>query len=305
MLAYIARRLFQSIFVLLGVSMVVFALLFLTGDPAALMLPVDATPQQAAQFRHQLGLDDPLPVQYGRFLGGVARGNFGESLRSREPALPLVIDRLPATMQLAVTALVLSVIVALPLGILAAVKHGSWVDRAAMSFALFGQSVPVFWLGIMLILLLAVQLRWFPSGGRSDLASLVLPAVTLGLFGTARTARLVRSGMLDVLRRDYIRTAYAKGLTNVLVLRRHALKNALIPVVTILGLDLATLLGGAVITETVFSWPGVGRLVVTSIAGRDYPVVQAAVFVVASSYILINLAVDVLYAYLDPRIRLG
>jgi peptide/nickel transport system permease protein len=285
--------------------MVVFALLFLTGDPAALMLPVDATPQQAAQFRHQLGLDDPLPVQYGRFLGGVARGNFGESLRSREPALPLVIDRLPATMQLAVTALVLSVIVALPLGILAAVKHGSWVDRAAMSFALFGQSVPVFWLGIMLILLLAVQLRWFPSGGRSDLASLVLPAVTLGLFGTARTARLVRSGMLDVLRRDYIRTAYAKGLTNVLVLRRHALKNALIPVVTILGLDLATLLGGAVITETVFSWPGVGRLVVTSIAGRDYPVVQAAVFVVASSYILINLAVDVLYAYLDPRIRLG
>lgn len=305
MLRYVARRLFQSVFVLLGVSIIVFALLFLTGDPAALMLPVDASPEQLAQFRRQLGLDDPLPVQYARFLGGVVRGDFGTSLRSREPALPLVLERLPATLQLAFAAFALSVAIAIPLGILSAVRRRTWVDRAAMSFALLGQSVPVFWLGIMLILLLSVQMRWFPSGGRGGPETLVLPMITLGLFGTARTARLVRSGMLEVLRQDYVRTAYAKGLRRATVLRRHALKNALIPVITILGLDLAALLGGAVITETVFSWPGVGRLVVTSIQGRDYPVVQAAVFAIASSYILINLLVDVVYAYLDPRIRLG
>lgn len=283
--------------------MVVFVLLFLTGDPVALMLPVDATAQQRAEFRRQLGLDDPLPEQYARFLLGAVRGDFGQSLRSQQPALGLVIERLPATVELAVSAMLLSVVVALPLGIVAGVKRGTWIDRLAMSLALFGQSVPVFWLGIMLILLISVQFRWLPSGGRGGLEHLILPTLALGLFNTARTARLMRSGLIEVLGRDYIRTARAKGLTETLVVSRHALKNALIPIITVLGLDLATLLGSAVITETVFSWPGVGRLVVTSIQGRDYPVVQAAVFLIASCYIFVNLAVDVAYAYLNPQIR--
>jgi peptide/nickel transport system permease protein len=303
LLPYIARRLIQAVLVLLAVSFIVFILLHITGDPVALMLPPDATYEEIESFRQQLGLNDPLYVQYGRFLTGLLQGDFGTSIRSRQPALGLVLERLPATLELAFAAMVLAVVVAFPVGIISAVRRGSVLDHIGMVLALVGQSVPVFWLGIMLILVFAVNLGLVPPAGRGSLSALILPAITLGLFSMARTARLVRSSMLEVLTQNYITTARAKGLAEFVITYRHALKNALIPVITVLGLDFATLLGGAVITETIFAWPGVGRLVVTSIAGRDYPVVQAAVFIIASSYTLLNLFVDILYAYLDPRIR--
>jgi ABC-type dipeptide/oligopeptide/nickel transport system permease component len=305
MLSFIVRRLGQSVFVLLGVTVGAFLLVHLSGDPIKLMLPFDATPEQIAATRAYYGLDEPLPVQYGRFLAHAAQGDFGQSLRGNQPALGLVLERLPATALLAMTALGLALLVAFPVGILAALRPHTLQDQGAMLFALFGQSTPVFWLGIMLILLFSVQLRLLPTGGSGGPQYLVLPAITLGLYSAARTARLVRSGMLEVLAEDYVRTGRAKGLRPRSLLLGHALRNALIPVVTVVGLDLATLLGGAVITETIFGWPGVGRLAVQAIQQRDYPVVQAAVFVVASGYVVLNLAVDALYAYLDPRIRLA
>ena len=288
---------------ILGVSLVTFALLYVTGDPAALLLPVDATPEDLARLRTNLGLDDPLPVQYGRFLAGAVRGDFGLSVRQSEPALNLVLERLPATLELTLAALALAVVVAVPAGIVAAGWRGTLIDQGAMLVALIGQSMPNFWLGIMLLLFFSVQLGWLPPFGRGGLDHLILPAVTLAMYSMARTARLVRSGMVDVLGQDYIRTARGKGLTEALVLRRHALRNALMPVVTVLGLDLAHLLGGAVIVEFIFAWPGIGRLAVTSIGARDYPVVQATVFLVAVGYTVVNFLVDVLYAYLNPRVR--
>lgn len=302
---YIARRLVQAVFVLLGVSLAVFMLVRLSGDPAAIMLPLDATQDQYQALRRELGLDDPIAVQFGRFLARAVRGDFGESLRSQQPALGLVMERLPATITLAGSSLLFSLIIAFPIGIYAALHPRSLRDRLSMLFALFGQSAPVFWLGIMLILLFAVQLRWLPTGGYGEVKHLILPTVALGLYSAARTARLVRSGMLETLAEDYIRTARAKGLSPARVVIQHALRNALIPVVTVIGLDAATLLSGAVITETVFGWPGVGRLVVQAIGQRDYPVVQATVALVALIYVGLNLAIDVAYAYLDPRIRLS
>jgi peptide/nickel transport system permease protein len=298
------RRLLQSLVVLLGVSFVVFAILHLTGDPALVLLPPDASADDVRRFREAMGFNDPFFVQYGRFLTGAFHGDFGQSIRHGEPAFGLVLDRMPATFELAGAALVLALCLAIPAGIVSAVRRNTVLDYVATVVALFGQSLPTFWLGIMLILLFSVQFHLLPSSGRGTLQHLVLPAVTLGLFTTARITRLTRSGMLEVLNQDYIRTARAKGMGDPPVVWKHALKNAAIPIVTIVGIELGTLLGGSVITETIFAWPGVGRLSVQAIANRDYPVVQAAVFLLASTFVLVNLVVDVLYTYLDPRIRL-
>ena len=305
MKGYILKRLFHSIFVLVGISLVVFIILHLTGDPAALLMPMDATPEQVAQFRQEMGFNDPIVVQYWRFFKGTLRGDFGQSFRHSQPALELVMERMPATIQLTLAAMVIALLVAIPVGIISAIRRNSILDHIGMTGALLGQSTPVFWLGIMLILIFSVTIQWFPSSGRGEIQHLVLPAITLGMFTMARTARMMRSSMLEVLGQEYMKTAKAKGLSPGMVILKHALKNAAIPVVTIIGMELGTLLGGAVITETIFAWPGVGRLAVQAIYNRDYPVVQAAVFLLASIFVLVNLVVDLLYTYLDPRVKLA
>jgi peptide/nickel transport system permease protein len=301
---YLSRRLLQSLLVLFGVSFVVFLILHLTGDPALILLPPDASVEDVQRFRKAMGFNDPFMVQYGRFLSGALRGDFGQSVRHGEPAFALVVERLPATFELSGAALLVALSLAIPAGIVSAVRRNTPVDYLSTVTALLGQSMPTFWLGIMLILIFSVQLNLLPSSGRGGLEHLIMPAVTLGLFTTARIMRLTRSGMLEVLGQDYIRTARAKGVSDRPVVWKHALKNAAIPIVTIVGIELGTLLGGAVITETIFAWPGVGRLSVQAIYNRDYPVVQAAVFLLASTFVMVNLVVDVLYTYLDPRIRL-
>jgi peptide/nickel transport system permease protein len=304
MKTFLLRRLLQSLIVLLGVSFVVFFILFLTGDPAAVMLPPEASAEDIQHFRDSMGFSDPFFVQYGRFLLGALQGNFGTSIRHGEPAFTLVVERMPATFELAGAALVIALALAIPAGIVSAVRRNTAVDYVSTVVALLGQSMPTFWLGIMLILFFSVQLQVLPSSGRGTWQHLVLPAITLGLFTTARITRLTRSGMLEVLNQDYIRTARAKGVSDPPVVWKHALKNAAIPIVTIVGIELGTLLGGSVITETIFAWPGVGRLSVQAIYNRDYPVVQAAVFLLATTFIVVNLFVDLVYTYLDPRIRL-
>jgi len=300
---YLIRRFLQSILVLFGVSVVVFGILHLTGDPALLLLPPDASADDIAKLREALGFNDPVPVQYLRFLRGAVRGNFGDSLRHGEPAMGLVLERLPATFELAGAGLTIALCLAIPAGILSAVRRNTVLDYVSTVVALLGQAMPTFWLGIMLILVFSVQLGWLPSSGRGSFLHLILPAATLGLFTTARITRLTRSGMLEVLGQDYIRTARAKGVGEPPVVWKHALRNASIPIITIVGIELGTLLGGSVITETIFAWPGVGRLSVQAISNRDYPVVQAAVFLLASTFVLVNFAVDMLYTFLDPRIR--
>jgi ABC-type dipeptide/oligopeptide/nickel transport system permease component len=303
MLHYLIRRLGRAVFALWGISTIVFVVLRLSGDPAVLLLPQEASVEDVLRLRHDLGLDDPLLLQYLRFLGNSMVGDFGESLRHREPAMPLVRSHLWATLELSFAAFCVAVIVAVPLGVVAAVNPNSPYDHAVMTLTLIGQSAPTFWIGIMLILAFGLELRWFPIGGRGTLSHLVMPALTLGAFAMASIARLTRSAMLDVLRLEYINTARAKGLGNGSVIWKHALKNAAIPVVTIMGLQFGALLGGAVVTETVFSWPGIGRLAIQGIYNRDYPVVQASVFVAAAFFVVINLVVDLLYTILDPRIR--
>ena len=303
---YIIRRAWQSLTILLGVSVVVFGLMHLSGDPIRLLAPVDTTAEELEALRKLHGLDRPVPVQYWSFLSGVLRGDFGKSLRSGENALHLALERIPATGKLALTSLAISLIIALPFGVVAAVKRNTWIDRTVMGFALIGQSMPVFWLGILLILVFAVNLGVLPATGtRAGWRSLVLPGITLGMFNMARTARLLRSELLEVLQADFITTARAKGLTERVVLWRHAFRNAIIPLITLIGLDLGALLAGSVITETIFAWPGIGRLAVNAIYGRDYPVVQATVLVVASIYVMINFLVDMSYAFLDPRVQLN
>lgn len=304
MLAYIFRRLILSVFVLITISIIVFSLTFLSGDPAVLMVSPEATAEDVERFREQAGFNDPILVQYSRFFLDAIRGDFGTSLRHNQPSLPLVIERLPATLQLSIFAMFITVIIAIPLGLLAAWKRGSWIDSFAMAFAVFGQSVPNFWLGIMLIFFFAVRLHWLPTSGRGGLKYLILPGFAMALNLMAAITRLVRSTMLDVLSQDYIRTAYGKGLSNRLVLIKHGLRNALIPVVTVVALQFGYILGGAVVIETVFSWPGIGLLTIQAIYNRDFPLVQAAVFVLAVFIIIINLTVDIMYPYLDPRIRI-
>jgi peptide/nickel transport system permease protein len=304
MRVYLFHRFTQSLLVLFGVSFVVFLILHLTGDPALVLLPPDATAEDVRRFREVMGFNDPFLVQYGRFLAGAVRGDFGQSIRHGESAFHLVMERMPATFELAGAALALALCLSIPIGIVSAVRRNTTVDYASTIVALLGQSMPTFWLGIMLILVFSVQLGLLPSSGRGGVEHLILPAVTLGLFTTARITRLTRSGMLEVLNQDYIRTARAKGVSTSPVVWKHALKNAAIPIVTIVGIELGTLLGGSVITETIFAWPGVGRLSVQAIYNRDYPVVQAAVFLLATTFILVNLIVDLVYTSLDPRIRL-
>jgi peptide/nickel transport system permease protein len=301
---YVLHRLWQSLLVIVGIMAVTFALLQLTGDPARMMVPPEAGEEAVEEVRRRLGLDQPLYVQFARYLAGAVRGDFGTSLSFNEPATKLVLERFPATIQLTLVAMAWSLLVSFVLGIVSAVRRYTAEDFVATVIALLGQSIPVFWLGIMLILLFSLALGWLPTSGMGTPAHFVLPAITLGAYSMARTTRLVRSGMLEVLSQDYIRTARAKGLSRWLALSRHALKNAAIPIVTVIGLDFGTLLGGAVITETIFAWPGVGRLAVEAIFRRDFPLVQAVVFYVAAAFVLVNLLVDVLYTVLDPRVRL-
>ncbi|MBI2873573.1 MAG: ABC transporter permease [Firmicutes bacterium] len=299
----VIKRLFQTVLVMLGLSLIVFLVLQATADIAAILMPGDATTEEIEALRHTLGLDRPLYVQYFSWLGGVVKGDFGNSYRYNLPALPLVLKRMPATLQLGVTAQLIALLVAFPLGILAAVYRGSIVDRFAMGLAMLGQSVAHFWLGLMLIFVLGLRFDLLPISGTGSWLHLIMPAVTLSTRPMARTARLVRSGMLEILGQDYIRTARAKGLAEMAVVRKHALKNAMIPIVTVIGLELGSLLNGSVVVENVFAWPGVGQLLVQSLKGRDLPVVQASVLLIAGIYVFINLVVDILYKYLDPRVR--
>ncbi len=306
MSAYVLRRLVLAVPTLVGVTLVVFALIRLVpGDPARLVLGLQASEEEVQRLRVQLGLDQPLPVQYARFLARLLQGDLGRSVVTGEPVLREIGARLPATVQLAVTSTVVATLAGVAAGVVSATRQYSWWDYAVMTVALFGISLPVFWLGLMLMLLFSVHLRWLPAGGYGTPAHLVLPTVTLAAFSVAIIARMTRSSLLEVLHQDYVRTAWAKGLSSRAVVLRHALKNALIPVVTVIGLQFGGLLGGAILTETVFAWPGMGRLLVGAIVARDYPVVQGTVLVFAALFTLVNLAVDVLYAYVDPRIHYG
>ena len=305
MTAYILRRLILLVPVMIVVGVVVFALVHLTpGDPAAVILGDRATPEDIQRLREQLGLNDPLPVQFARWFGDMLRLDFGESIFLGEPVTQAL---------LTIYALLIQIGIGIPAGVLAAVRYDSPLDRAFTVLAISGSAIPTFFLGIVLILIFAVRLRWLPSGGYvppdeglgEHLQSMILPAFALGFSAAGLLERMVRSSMLDVLREDYVRTAWAKGLPERLIVVRHALRNALIPALTIIGISVGALLGGAVVTETVFTIPGMGRLVVQSIARRDYPVIQGAIVAIALTYVLVNLVVDVLYVYIDPRVRLG
>ena len=304
MTRFIVHRMVSLIPVLFGVSVIVFSILsFVPGDPALQVGGLDASPEDLAAIRQQLGLDQPVHVQYLYFVGNALRGDFGKSIRSNRPVLEELRSRIPNTVVLTAVAMLFAILFGTGLGILAAVRQYSLWDNLAMAAAMLGISVPIFWLGLMLMLLFAVQLRWFPTTGTGTTLHLVLPALTLGAASAAIIARQVRSAMLEVLRQDYVRTARAKGLQTRKVILRHALTNALIPAVTIIGLQFGYLLAGAVVTETVFAWPGVGRLLVDAIKFRDFPVVQATILWLALIFSTVNLAVDVLYGYLDPRIK--
>lgn len=304
MTTLVLRRLLSSVVVVWGVVTMVFIILRLVpGDPAALAAGVDATPEVVESLRHQWGLDRPLPVQYGIFLVDVLQGEFGDSLHLGEPAMQLVVDRIPATLQLAIPALLLAILVSFPLGVIAGTRANSLSDRTISVFTLGAQSLPNFWVGLMLILLLARNLGILPTSGRGTWQQMVMPVLTLALPLLAVLARLVRSGMLENLRMDYVRTAQAKGLRRGTVHARHVFKNMLIPVVTTLGLQAGALLGGSVVVEIVFAWPGMGRLTADAILRRDYPIVQAGVLVIAIIIVVVNLIVDLTYMLIDPRVR--
>lgn len=305
MSTYVLKRLIQAIPVLIGISILTFAMLHLVpGDPVQIFAgDKPLTEERAAQIRHQLGLDRPLLVQYLDYGGKALRGDLGVGLRSQRPVRDSIIEVLPSTIELTLTALVIATVLGALLGIVAAIAHGTWLDTLSMGIALLGLSVPVFYSSLLLIIFFSFRLGWFPATGQGGIERLVLPAFALGLASAASLARLVRSSMLEVLQQEYIVTARAKGLTEQTVIITHAVKNALIPTVTLLGLQLGALLGGAVVTETIFSRPGLGRLAVDAISSRDFPLVQGTVLFAAVVYVLVNLAVDVLYAAIDPRIR--
>jgi len=303
MTQFLVRRLVRLVVVCIGVSLVTFAILHASGDPVALIMP-EAPEADRAVLRQALGLHDPLPVQFGRFFGRALTGNFGNSFFHRAPASGLVMERMPTTLMLTVLSMGLALVVALPVGIYSAVRRGRAVDQVATGTVFLGQSMPVFWTGIMLILLFSVQWRLLPVSGWESWAAVILPTLTLGAFTAPLLLRIVRSSMLEVIGLDYVRTARAKGMSEWVVICRHALKNAALPLVTVTGLQFGLLLGGAVITETVFAIPGVGRLIVGAIRQLDFPVVQAGVFMLAMVVVSVNFAVDVLYVYLNPRIRL-
>lgn len=304
MLAYVARRLLHLVPVLLGISFLVFMLVHLVpGDPVRVMLQDVGSPEQVERVRHQLGLDRPIYVQYLSFVVRAAHGDFGRSIHTRRPVAQEIAFRIPYTVRMAVAAMLVAVVLGIVLGSIAAMHHQSVLDYGTMAIALAGVSLPSFWFGLVLILVFSLHLRWLPPVGADTPLHLILPAVTLGSGAAAIIARLTRSSMLEVLRQDYIRTARAKGVADRRLIYRHALKNAMIPVVSIVGLQFAGLLGGAVIVETVFGWPGIGRLAVDAIFNRDIPVIQAVVLVAAVIFVLVNLLVDLLYGLIDPRIR--
>ncbi len=306
MVKYIIKRVFYSVITVLGVVSLVFVLQRLAGDPVRLMLPQDMwTEENFALVRKQLGLDKPIPVQYWSFLKDILHGNMGYSYRQSLPAMQIVMTRAYATLQLGLAGMAIATVISIPIGVLAALKRNSAADKALMSIALLGQSMPSYWLGIMLLLLLSVNLKWLPVLGDGSPRALIMPALTLGLYSAARIARMTRSSMLEVISMDYVRTAKGKGLRKPKVVMKHAFRNALIPIITILGMEMGGLIGGSVIVETVFAWPGIGRLSVDALNGRDYPVVQAIIVVVCISFVLVNLGVDLLYGYVDPRIRIG
>lgn len=334
MRAYIIRRVFQSLIVFFAILVLVFSMLQITGDPAAVLMPLEASDEEVAAFSKEMGFDQPLPIQFAKFifgsdtvdaimgveteviktsevdrdapervkLEGVIRGDFGFSYRHEIPAMGLVLEHFPNTVLLALTAVFIAIIISIPAGVLSATFRNTWIDHTSSIGSMFGQSMPNFWLGLLLIMFFAVYLGWLPTSGFEAWYYIILPAFTAGLYATARITRLVRSQMLEVLGMDYVRTARSKGIVEWLVIVRHALKNAAIPVVTLLGLELGILLGGTVVTEAVFAWPGVGFLVVDAISNQDYPIVQAAVALLAFVFVGVNLAVDLLYAWLDPRI---
>jgi peptide/nickel transport system permease protein len=306
-LIWVVRRILAVIPVLFGVTLAVFSMLFLVpGDPVKMMLAeFVTTPEQVARMRAQLHLDEPVLVQYGRFVGNALRGDLGTSIRTRRPVITEIGENVGSTALLAVSSMMVAVAFGIPLGLLAALLRNSWLDVASMVVALLGVSMPSFWLGLLLIFAFSLELGWLPATGGGDLAHLILPSVTLGAIASAIIARLTRSSMLEVLGQDYVRTARAKGLGWWGVVVRHALKNALIPVITIFGLQFGNLLAGAVIVETVFSRPGLGRLIVGGILAKDFPLVQGSVLFVATGYVLINVLVDIAYAFADPRIRFG
>ena len=305
---YVMRRCLQSCVVFGAILVIVFLMLQITGDPAAVLMPLDASAEDLQAFRQEMGFDQPLPRQFTAFLfggpntRGIIRGDFGFSYRHEIPAMGLVLEHFPNTVLLAVVAVLIAVTLAIPAGVLSASFRNSWIDYVCSVGSMFGQSMPNFWLGLLLILLFAALLGWLPTSGFDAWYSVLLPALTAGLYATARIMRMVRSRMLEVLGMDYIRTARSKGIRESVVVLRHALKNAAIPVVTLVGLELGILLGGTVVTEAVFAWPGVGFLVVDAISNQDYPVVQAAVALLACVFVVVNLVVDLLYAWLDPRI---
>jgi peptide/nickel transport system permease protein len=307
MLAYIAQRAAQLVPVVVGISVLTFLMLHLVpGDPVLLFAgDKPLTEERAAQIRHQLGLDRPIWVQYADYAGHALHGDLGRGLRSQRPVIDSILEAFPSTAQLTLAALALAVVIGVTLGVLAALAHGTWLDTAAMGFAILGVSMPVFYSSLLMIFFFSFRLAWFPATGQGGLSRLVMPAAALALVSSAVLARLVRSGMLEVLRQEYIVTARAKGLAGRSVVLRHALTNALIPTITMLGLQLGGLLGGAVITETIFSRPGIGRLAVDAILSRDFPLVQGTVLLAAVAYVLVNLLVDIAYAAVDPRIHYG
>jgi ABC-type dipeptide/oligopeptide/nickel transport system permease component len=303
-LRYLARRLVLTIPVLLGVATLVFSLIHLIpGDPAQAMLGETASQQDVEELRRRLGLDRPLLEQYGAFLGGVVRGDLGTSLRTSEPVTRMIVERMPATFELAMAAMVVAIVVSIPLGIAAAVWRGTVIDHAATTAALIGISIPNFWLGPLLAIVFAVELGWLPVSGRGTFAHIILPAVSLGAALAAILARMTRATLLEELREQYVQAARARGVSRARAVMRHAFRNSLIPIVTLVGLQFGAVLTGAVITETIFAWPGIGRLLIQSIGFRDYPLVQGCILLIALTYVGVNLLTDLLYGVLDPRIR--
>jgi ABC-type dipeptide/oligopeptide/nickel transport system permease component len=304
MLRYIIKRIFMLVPVLFGVSVISFSLLHMVpGDPAMILAGDDANPEFIKAVRQEYGLDKPLYVQYGTFIARVVRGDFGTSIRNREPVIKLLRERFLFTMQLSFLAILIAAFIGLIAGVISATRQYSLFDHLSMIGALFGISMPIFWLGLLLMLVFSVYLHWFPAGGKGTLRHLILPAIALGAASAAVIARMTRASMLEVIRQDYIRTARANGLKEFVVTYKHALKNAMIPVITVFGLEFGYMLGGAVLTETVFSLPGVGRLMVEGIFQRDYPVVQASMLMVAGTFVIVNLLTDIAYAFFDPKIR--
>jgi peptide/nickel transport system permease protein len=304
MLQYVAKRLLSTIPVLIGISLLLFLMLrSLPGDPAQVLAGQMATPEEVENIRHQLGLDQPLYKQYVLFLGRLALLDLGRSARTQNPVIQEVWARLPNTLLLAVVAITLACLFGIPAGAISAVRPYSWIDYLVTSMGLFGISMPVFWLGLMLVVIFSVILQWLPAGGTGSWKNVIMPSFTLASFVVAFIARMTRSTMMEALSQDYVTTARSKGLREEVVVIKHALKNALIPIITVVGLQFGLLLGGAVLTETVFAWPGIGRLIVDSILARDYPMIQGVILIFGLLYILVNLLVDLIYAYVDPRIR--